>query len=149
MGLMKFFDKALALYQRHLPEIMEFTEKVEEQQRNAYGREQEKMEEMEVYKAQYVHLSDEELKSRYNMETGLKKKAVYAVLRERNAQRAEWKRIYSGLDIMQLKIELKMLEQRATHYGEMQGHKLTQADADARKQVLLSVLRQLDCVQSE
>lgn len=30
MGLLKFLDKAVASYQTHLPEIMEFAEKVEE-----------------------------------------------------------------------------------------------------------------------
>ena len=141
MGLIKYLDKAFEKLNEYGPQMMEYVEKREERQMRSYEREQEKEDQVKLYKEQYSASSNQELKEMLNTETGLRKKAISLLLHERKFQINSYKELYSGIDSINLKIELKMLEQRATHYGEMQGHKLTVEDAELRKEVVKSVLR--------
>ena len=142
MGLMKFLDKAVGKLNEYGPKMMELAEKVEERQIKFYEKEQENWEKVERYKEQYSNLSNQELKEKLNTETGLRKKAIGLLLQERGMQITSYKVMYSEIDTFNLKVELKMLEQRATHYGEMQGYKLTEEDAEVRKKIVRSILRE-------
>lgn len=142
MGLMKFLDKAVGKLNEYGPKMMELAEKVEERQIKSYEKEQENWEKVERYKEQYSGLNNQELKEKLNTETGLRKKAIGLLLQERSMQIASYKGMYSEIDTFNLKVELKMLEQRATHYGEMQGYKLTEEDAEVRKKIVRSILRE-------
>ena len=142
MGLMKFLDKAVGKLNEYGPKMMELAEKVEERQIKFYEKEQENWEKVERYKEQYSNLSNQELKEKLNTETGLRKKAIGLLLQERGMQITSYKVMYSEIDTFNLKVELKMLEQRATHYGEMQGYKLTEEDAEVRRKIVRSILRE-------
>lgn len=136
----KFLKKAFKTYQEHLPDMMEFAEKVQERQQKAYESEQKELEKITEYKTQYACLSDNQLKGKLNTENRLEKRAIIALLQERNSERLKLKEIYSDLDAISLKIELKMLEQSATHYGDLQGHKLSKAEVDTRMMIVKSIL---------
>lgn len=142
MGLMKWLDKAFNTYQEHLPEIMEFTEKMQENQQKRFEKEQECLEKIEEYKMQYSNLSSQELKERLDTETGLQRKAIVCILQERTSLIRKYKEVYSGLDSYSLRIELHMLKDRATHYFGMEGQKLKYEDAELMSKIAMNILEQ-------
>ena len=88
MGLIKFLDKAFASYQEHLPEMMEFAEKFEEnaekRQREREKKQQTNQKIIEEYKDEMCALSDKELVDVIqSSENRLEKKASLELLQER------------------------------------------------------------------
>ena len=100
MGLLKFLDKAVATYHEHLPEIMEFTEKME---RSVEKRQREKEEKQQInrniineYKEQFNTLSDRELINIIRSdESRFEKKAALEILQDRGYRQDDdnvWRR---------------------------------------------------------
>jgi len=142
MGLIKFLDKAFAVYQKHLPELMEFAEKMQENQQKRYEKEQECLEKIKAYKMQYASLSYQELKERLDTETGLRRKAIVCLLQERTSMIREYKEVYSELDSYSLRVEIHMLKNRATHYFGMEGQKLRYEDAELMSKIAIKILEE-------
>lgn len=142
MGLMELLGKAYNTLEKHSPEIMDYMSKAVELAEKTEERNRLKQVEIEKYKVGYLNLSNAELKNKLDTESGIRKDAVISLLQDRKREIAKCKSIYSDLSDSELRVELHMLDIRATHFGDKKGQRLSAEETEMRKNVVIAILKQ-------
>lgn len=103
MGFMKFLDKVFETIEEYAPQAVDYLQKTQEK---VERKNEQKREEIERYKRNFIHLKDQELVDAYNSEgSPVQKSAMRELLEERIEKYKNEYRYYSG---MSLKNELSM-----------------------------------------